>query len=199
MIIDPLHAVILLATYLLGSISTAVVTARLFGLPDPRMHGSNNPGATNMLRLGGKLPAGLTLIGDVLKGLVPTLLASVYFQDPLWLGAVGLAAFLGHVFSIFLKFQGGKGVATYIGVLLALNPMLAACFAITWGLVAGITRYSSLSGLVAAIAVPTMAYMVMPKPVAVALALMSVVIFIRHKDNILRLIQGRESRLGKTA
>jgi len=135
--------------YLLGSISSAIIVSKLFGLGDPRQQGSKNPGATNVLRSGNKLAAGLTLFGDVLKGLVPVFLAQYYGASIGVITLVCIAAFMGHLFPLFFGFKGGKGVATAIGVFIALSWKLVAVFAITWLLVVAITRYSSLAALLA--------------------------------------------------
>src|SRR5262245_52915312 len=140
--------------YLLGSISSAVVIARVMGLDDPREVGSKNPGATNVLRYGGKAAAALTLAGDVLKGVVPVLIARALTDDPTVLATTALAAFLGHLFPVFFGFHGGKGVATALGVLAALNPWVGLLLGATWLATAAVTRYSSLSSLVASVAAP---------------------------------------------
>jgi acyl phosphate:glycerol-3-phosphate acyltransferase len=140
--------------YLFGSISSAVVVSRLMGLDDPREVGSKNPGATNVLRYGGKLAAILTLAGDVLKGVIPVLIARYVTDDPAILATTALTAFLGHLFPVFFGFHGGKGVATALGVWLALNPWIGLLLAATWLATAAITRYSSLSSLAASMLAP---------------------------------------------
>src|SRR5688572_29088203 len=140
--------------YLLGSVSSAIVIARVMGLQDPREVGSGNPGATNVLRYGGKLAAILTLVGDVLKGVLAVLIARYFTDDPLILATTALAAFLGHLFPLFHGFKGGKGVATALGVWLALNPWVGLLLVGAWLLTAIITRYSSLSAVVASVAAP---------------------------------------------
>ena len=191
----------LLLAYLLGSISFAVVTSRLFGLADPRSYGSGNPGATNVLRSGNKKAAIVTLLGDALKGAVAVLLAQHYqvafgFSDT-DIALVGLAAFVGHLFPVFLKFRGGKGVATAAGVLLALNGWLGLAVLGTWIAVAMLTRYSSLAALVAAASAPTYAALAMgTNGTTVVIALMSAGLIAKHRQNIGRLLAGTESKIG---
>lgn len=196
-----LTIVFVIAAYLLGSISFAVVSSKLFALPDPRTYGSGNPGATNVLRSGKKAAAALTLLGDAAKGWLAVFL-SMHFaphdeQGLLMVALVVLAVFLGHVFPVFLKFKGGKGVATALGVLLALSLWLGLAVLITWLLVAVVFRYSSLSALVAAIAAPIYAmYFQLPKELVLATAIMSILLIWRHKSNIQNLMTGKESKIG---
>lgn len=191
-----------LIAYLIGSIPFAVVISHLMGLSDPRSYGSGNPGATNVLRSGNKIAAGLTLLGDAAKGLVAVLLARHFSDQAIVLALVCVAVFLGHAFSIFLGFKGGKGVATALGVLLGVAPVLMVATALTWLIVARVSRYSSLAALVAAIAAPLYYLLggamlwVLEMPVFVALAVITLVLFYRHKTNIGRLLTGTESRIG---
>src|SRR5512139_963107 len=184
--------------YLLGSISFAVVVSKVFSLPDPRTYGSQNPGATNVLRTGKKLPAVLTLLGDALKGMVAVVLVQYFAPGNFALiAAVGLAAFLGHLFPVFLRFQGGKGVATALGVLLALSPWLGLAALVTWLVVALVFRFSSLAALVAAVATPLFAILlVLPREYVLAAGIMSLLLIWRHKKNIHNLLTGKESRVG---
>lgn len=196
-----------LAAYLLGSISFAIVVSALFRLQDPRRHGSGNPGATNVLRTGNKLAAILTLIGDGAKGWLAVWLAIEY--GPAWgleegsIALVILAVFLGHLFPVFFRFQGGKGVATALGVLLAVEPWLGVATAATWLIIAFFFRYSSLAALVAAVFAPV--YYAFGDGVAwpadlrigVAIAFMSLLLIARHHSNIRKLIEGKESRIGE--
>ncbi|BCK86493.1 putative glycerol-3-phosphate acyltransferase [Sideroxyarcus emersonii] len=187
--------------YLIGSVSFAVLMSRAFGLADPRTYGSGNPGATNVLRSGKKAAAALTLIGDAAKGWLAVFLAirfAPHDADGLMLVAlVALAVFLGHVFPIFLKFKGGKGVATALGVLLALNGWLGLAVLGTWLLVAVVFRYSSLAALVAAIAAPVFAMLIQLRPeLVMTTAIMSMLLIWRHKGNIQNLMTGKESRIG---
>jgi glycerol-3-phosphate acyltransferase PlsY len=183
----------------LGSISFAVVTSKLFGLADPRTYGSGNPGATNVLRSGKKAAAALTLFGDAAKGWLAVFLA-IHFvtQDTQMVVAlVALAVFLGHLFPVFLKFKGGKGVATALGVLLALNVWMGLCVLATWLFMAVVFRYSSLSALVAAGAAPIYAiFFGLPREWIWASAIMSLLLIWRHKFNIQNLMSGKESKIG---
>lgn len=183
--------------YLLGSLPFAVIVSRAFGLADPRTHGSGNPGATNVLRTGNKLAALLTLLGDALKGWVAVRLAMLLGADSLGFAVAGIAAFLGHVFPVFLKFKGGKGVATALGVLAGFSGLLALIVAAAWLATAFLTRYSSLSALVAAVAAPiTASLLVGSVEVTGAVLVMSALLIWRHEGNIKRLLVGTESRIG---
>lgn len=199
-----LTLIFVIAAYLLGSISFAVVTSRAFGIADPRTYGSGNPGATNVLRSGKKAAAALTLLGDAAKGWVAVALA-MHFATPdaqgvLLVALVFLAVFLGHVFPIFLRFKGGKGVATALGVLLALNVWLGLAALATWLLTAAVFRLSSLAALMAAIGAPIYAMLLgLPAIWVLACAIMSMLLVWRHKSNIQNLLAGRESRIGKKA
>ena len=187
--------------YLLGSVSFAVLMSKAFSLPDPRTYGSNNPGATNVLRSGKKAAAALTLLGDAAKGWVAVFLAMHFAPHDenylMLVAAVVLAVFLGHVFPVFLRFQGGKGVATALGVLLALSGWLGLATLATWLLVALVFRLSSLSALVAAAGAPFYALLLgLPHEWALASGVMSLLLFWRHKSNIQNLLAGKESRIG---
>ena len=183
--------------YLLGSLPFAVIVSRLFGLADPRSYGSGNPGATNVLRSGNKFAALLTLLGDAAKGWLAVWLAGLYSTDMAVVAATGLAAFLGHVFPVFLRFQGGKGVATALGVLLGLSPLLALAAALAWLLVALLTRYSSLAALIAASVAAIVAWALLPDAVsAECVSAISLMLIWRHRSNIGKLLAGRESKIG---
>ncbi len=191
-----------LLAYLLGSVSFAVISSWIFKLPDPRTYGSKNPGATNVLRSGKKAAAILTLVGDAGKGWLAVFLAQ-YFA-PLWglgdecIAVVALSVFLGHVFPVFLRFQGGKGVATAVGVLLGLNLWIGLMAITTWLLVAMIWRISSLSALVAAALTPAYTVGILGfKSVTLAVLLMSLVLMWRHQSNIVNLLAGKESRINE--
>jgi acyl phosphate:glycerol-3-phosphate acyltransferase len=187
-----------LAGYLLGSISSAILVCRLLGKGDPRSTGSGNPGATNVLRSFGKPAAAATLTGDVAKGLVPVALAGAWGLSPTVIALAGLGALLGHLYPVFFGFRGGKGVATFIGVLLGMSPWLGVAFSAIWLATAAVTRYSSLSALVATAAAPLVAAAAgLPSPLVFALALMAAAIYWRHRDNIARLRAGTESRIGQ--
>ena len=190
-----------LAAYLVGSLSFAVIVSRAMGLSDPRSYGSGNPGATNVLRSGNKTAAILTLLLDALKGYVPVLLV-VLFGARAGFGEgtaalVGLAAFVGHLWPVFFRFQGGKGVATAAGVLLAFNPWLGAATLLTWVIIAAFFRYSSLAALVAAVFAPVYQLLIWDGgPLAGAIVVMSLLLVWRHMPNIQKLIAGTESKLG---
>ncbi|QNH32833.1 glycerol-3-phosphate 1-O-acyltransferase PlsY [Aminobacter sp. MDW-2] len=180
--------------YALGSIPFGLLLTRAAGLGDVRKIGSGNIGATNVLRTGNKKLAAATLLLDALKGTVAVIIAARWSHDAAL--AAGLGAFIGHLYPIWLGFKGGKGVATYLGVLFGLSGLGALAFAVTWLLVAFVSRYSSLAALTAAIVVPIALYMIdMPKAAGL-LALMSLIVFIRHRANISRLLAGTESRIG---
>ena len=195
------------AAYLIGSLSFAVMVSRVMGLHDPRSYGSKNPGATNVLRSGSKAAAVITLLLDAAKGWLPVALVKWYGKDyGLEEGTqalVGLAAFVGHLFPAFFRFQGGKGVATALGVLLGLSWILGLATAATWLIVAWFFRYSSLAALVAAVFAPV--YYVFgdgvawytEKSILLAISVMSLLLIWRHAQNISRLVKGTESRLGK--
>ncbi len=187
-----------LGGYLIGSISSAVLISRVMGLPDPRLEGSGNPGATNVLRLGNKAAAALTLVGDLLKGTLPVLFALQVSGDQSVVAGAAAGAFLGHLFPVFFKFQGGKGVATALGVFLAVNPLMGLGLAVTWLATALVFRFSSLAALVAAASAPAWAWWTTQDPVYIALAIgLAAVLIWRHRANIRRLINGEESRIGK--
>ena len=195
-----------IAAYLLGSLSFAVIVSHAMGLRDPRTFGSKNPGATNVLRSGSRAAAVVTLLLDGVKGWLPVVLVR-WFGQPYGLGdgtlaLVALAAFLGHLWPLFFRFQGGKGVATFIGVVIGIHPLLGAATAATWLIIAFFLRYSSLASLIAAVFAPCF-YLLGDRvlwyaetPVTVALAVMAVLLAWRHRENIDRLLKGKESRLG---
>ncbi len=186
------------AAYLLGSISSAVVVARIMHLEDPRNVGSKNPGATNILRYGGKTAAALTLLGDLLKGVVAVVVARLVTDEPLVLASVGLLALVGHVYPVFFGFRGGKGVATGFGVWLALSPWVALALVVTWVLVAALFRYSSLSALIATALCPIYVWLLLHQwPYVVLSIAMGVLLIWRHRSNIEKLLAGKESRIGQ--
>ncbi|MED5618863.1 glycerol-3-phosphate 1-O-acyltransferase PlsY [Ideonella sp. BN130291] len=195
-------AAALLAAYLVGSLSFAVIVSRAMGLSDPRSYGSKNPGATNVLRSGNRTAAILTLVFDALKGYVPVLLV-LLFGERVGLGEntaafVGLAAFLGHLWPVFFRFQGGKGVATAAGVLLALNLPLGGLVLMTWLVVAYLSRYSSLAALAAALAAPLYQLLLWDGGTpTIPITVMSLLLVWRHTGNIQKLLAGTESKLGQ--
>ncbi|VFR23044.1 Acyl-phosphate:glycerol-3-phosphate O-acyltransferase PlsY [plant metagenome] len=202
----PLLLLVLAAAYLVGSVPFAVVVSRLMGLQDPRSYGSGNPGATNVLRTGNKLAAALTLVGDAAKGWLAVWAVETWGPahglGSVALALTALAVFLGHLYPVFLRFKGGKGVATALGVLLAIQPWLALATALTWLVVAVCFRYSSLAALVAALFAPV--YYLFgsgivwyaARPVAAAIAVIGLLLIWRHRGNISRLMDGTEGRIG---
>ncbi len=186
------------AAYLIGSISSAIIICRLMGLPDPREQGSGNPGATNVMRIGGKKAAAITLLGDSLKGLIPVYTANVLGLPAELVAATGLAAFIGHLYPVFFGFKGGKGVATSVGVLLGFFWALGLAFMATWYLVYKLGKISSLSALVASTLSPVFAWFIVgDKAIVAASAVMTVFLLWRHKGNIQRLLAGEESSKAK--
>jgi glycerol-3-phosphate acyltransferase PlsY len=182
--------------YLLGSVSAAIIVCKLMGLPDPRTQGSRNPGATNVARLGGKKAAALTLVGDMLKGLLPVLLAHALDAGAIILAGTALAAFLGHLYPLFFGFQGGKGVATALGVSYGLDWRAGLAISAIWLLMALIFRYSSLAALTAIALAPAVFYWLMPEqPVVVAMAVLAILLFWRHRSNITNLLNGEEGKI----
>lgn len=191
-----LDSILILAAYLFGSISSAIIVCRVMGLPDPRTEGSKNPGATNVLRFGSKKAAALTLIGDAVKGLIPVLIARILEMPPETIAACAVAAFLGHLFPVFFGFKGGKGVATALGVYLAISFPLGLLLAGTWLLIAKITKISSLSALITACLTPIyVGFMLEPNVYVVMSLLLSVVLIYRHKSNIQDLLSGQEGKI----
>ena len=187
---------LILFSYLVGSVSTAIITCRLMGLPDPRTQGSQNPGATNVLRLGGKKAAAVTLLGDTLKGVIPVLLATGLKQPEIILALVGLAAFLGHLYPIFFGFQGGKGVATAFGVFLALSWVVATALIVTWLVMAKLFKISSIAALTAACLAPLFVWLFDRHLSYVAVSIIiSVMLIYRHRSNIQRLLHGDEGKI----
>lgn len=188
----------ILIAYLIGSISSAIIVCKLMGLPDPRTQGSRNPGATNVLRLGSKKAAAITLLGDILKGVIPVLAAKWYGINSEALALVALAAFLGHLYPLYFRFEGGKGVATLLGCLLALAWPIGLAWMATWFVIALIFRYSSLASLVASLLAPLYAWIMLHNIVYVdVIFLMSLFLIFRHKNNIYNLLAGKESKLGR--
>jgi len=191
------YALILIA-YLLGSISAAIIVCKLMGLPDPRSEGSGNPGATNVLRVGGKKAAAITLFGDTLKGLLPVLIAWALTSDPLIIGLVGIAAFIGHLYPVFFGFKGGKGVATMLGVLFGYHWLAGAATGLTWLVIAKVFKISSLSALIATALAPIYIWFIMGhQELVIITAVMTVILFIRHRSNIQNLLSGAEGKIGK--
>lgn len=192
-----LPLLLMLAAYLIGSLSSAVVLCKLAGLPDPRTQGSGNPGATNVLRMGSRKLAALVLVIDVLKGVIPVLIGRVFGLEFNELAIIALLAFAGHLYPVFFQFKGGKGVATALGAFLALAPMLALLALLTWVIVFAISRISSLSAISAAIMAPVYSLWLLPEALArYVVLLIAVMLLWRHKANIQRLLAGQEKKAG---
>ena len=204
---QPVYAALAtIVAYLIGSLSFAVIVSRAMGLKDPRTFGSKNPGATNVLRSGSKPAAIVTLLLDALKGFVPVLLVKWFGKDygmgDGTIALVGLAAFLGHLWPVFFRFQGGKGVATFLGVVFGIDVLLGIAALATWAIIAFFFRYSSLASLVTAAFVPVFYLMgnriqwYAERPVLLVFFVMAVLLGYRHRENINRLLEGKESKLG---
>ncbi|NOY63647.1 MAG: glycerol-3-phosphate 1-O-acyltransferase PlsY [Gammaproteobacteria bacterium] len=186
------------AAYLLGSLSSAIIYCRVMRLPDPRSQGSGNPGATNVLRFGGKKAAIIVLLGDLLKGLIPVLLVKLLGFPPIVVAAVAFAAFLGHLYPLFFRFQGGKGVATALGALTGLSWAVGGAMVVTWVLMAFLFRLSSLAALIAALLAPLYVFWLQPGTAYVtASVIMALLLVLRHRTNINNLIAGTEPKIGK--
>lgn len=187
---------LIIAAYLLGSVSTAILTCKAMGLTDPRTVGSNNPGATNVMRIGGKKAAAITLLGDMFKGLIPVLIGQLPGFDYTWLALVGLAAFLGHLYPLYYGFQGGKGVATAIGVYVGLHLWAGLLVCATWLFVAKILKISSLSALIATLLAPLYFYLFTQHgTLTVVMIVITILIYWRHRSNIRNLLDGKEGKI----
>jgi glycerol-3-phosphate acyltransferase PlsY len=182
--------------YLMGSLSSAVIISRLLQLPDPREHGSKNPGATNVLRSGNKTAAGLVLLCDIIKGIIPVLFAKLLHIHGFPLATIGIFAVLGHIFPCFFDFKGGKGVATAIGIIIGLSWLIGLGVLIVWIAVAATTRYSSLAALCAIASAPIFNEWFSDHRYFLALVLLGLIIFIRHAENISRLLENKEHKIG---
>lgn len=187
---------LLIAAYLLGSVSTAILTCKAMGLTDPRTVGSNNPGTTNVMRIGGKKAAAITLLGDLLKGLLPVLAGHLLGFDYGWLALIGLAAFLGHLYPLYYGFKGGKGVATAIGIYTGLHLWAGLLVCATWLFVAKILKISSLSALVATLLAPLYFYLLTGHNfLTLVMVVMTILIYWRHRSNIRNLLEGKEGKI----
>ena len=180
--------------YLFGSLSSAVVISQLFGLPDPRTAGSKNPGATNVYRLGGRVPALLVLVMDILKGTIPVYGSYFLGIEPIMLGVIAIFACLGHIFPLYFGFKGGKAVATAFGAMLPIGLDLAGLLILSWVVVVFLTGYSSLGALIAVSLAPLFTFLIKPL-YTVPVVMLSLLIILRHKDNIARLLAGNESKV----
>lgn len=189
-----LGMLMIVAAYLLGSISSAVLICRLYGLPDPRDQGSGNPGATNVFRLGGRLAAGLVLLCDMLKGTIPVWIAYLIGINPFMLGLIGIAACLGHIYPIFFHFRGGKGVATALGAIAPIGLDLTGGLLLTWLVAVLVTGFSSAGALATALIAPFFTWLVKPQ-FTMPVAMLACLIIFRHQDNIRRLLNGEETKI----
>jgi acyl-phosphate glycerol 3-phosphate acyltransferase len=189
-----LTLLIIAVAYLFGSLSSAVVISQLFGLPDPRTAGSKNPGATNVYRLGGRVPALLVLVMDILKGTIPVYGSYFLGIEPIMLGVIAIFACLGHIFPLYFGFKGGKAVATAFGAMLPIGLDLAGLLILSWVVVVFLTGYSSLGALIAVSLAPLFTFLIKPL-YTVPVAMLSLLIILRHKDNIARLLAGNESKV----
>ena len=190
----PLIGIMMLAAYLCGSISSAVLVSKLFRLPDPRLHGSGNPGATNVLRLGGKLPAVLVLVFDILKGTIPVWGSYFLKIEPLFLGLIAICACIGHIFPLFFGFKGGKAVATAFGAMMPIGLDLAGLLIASWLIIVALSGYSSLAAILTVSLAPLFTWFIKPL-YTVPVLMLSVLIILRHRENIVRLYQGKESKV----
>ena len=191
------HLIFSVLAYLVGSISTAIITCRLMGLKDPRTIGSHNPGATNVLRHGGKKAAIITLIGDMLKGLIPVMLAVQLQMQVSVVAVTALFALLGHIYPVYYGFKGGKGVATYYGAILAIDWQIGLIALMIWLIVAALVKISSISALVSIFSTPfVLWYFSQSIELTTAAAVMSLIVFWRHRTNIKALLEGSEEKIG---
>ena len=195
--IELLDYAFILAAYLIGSLSSAIIVCKIMGLPDPRGEGSGNPGATNVLRFGGKKAAAITLAGDMVKGLIPVLVVKYLDTSAVTLSLVGLAAFLGHLYPVFFQFKGGKGVATMLGVLLGFSWWIGLATIGTWLFMAKVVKISSLSALVATALAPVYVWYWFNTNISIGVTIiMTVILFWRHRSNITNLVKGTEDSIG---
>lgn len=186
----------IIVAYLFGSLSGAIIVSQIMHLPNPRYHGSQNPGATNMLRISGVIPALIVLIIDMLKGMIPVLISYRMGIAPMFLGFIGIAACLGHMYPCFFKFQGGKGVATAFGTMAAIGWDFAGAFSVTWLLATWLSGYSSIGAIVSFTLAPGYVWLFKPE-LTLPVSMLSCMILARHIDNIQRLLQGKEYKIGK--
>lgn len=190
---DGIATLAIIVAYLLGSLSSALLVCRLFSLPDPRQQGSGNPGATNVFRLGGALPGGLTLLGDLLKGTIPVWGAYFLGVEPLWLGVVAIAACVGHMFPLYHGFRGGKAVATAFGALLPIGLDLGAMLVACWLLVLLLSGYSSLASIITLLLAPLLVWWLKPL-YTLPVLMLALLMLLRHRSNMLRLLKGQEPK-----
>lgn len=186
-----------LLAYFVGSVSAAILVCKAMGLPDPRSDGSGNPGATNVLRLGGKKPAAMTLVGDMAKGLLPVAIANAFTDNTAIIALVGLGALLGHVYPIFFEFKGGKGVATAFGVTFGFHPLAGLFAAVCWGVSARLFKRSSLAALITFTLLPLFWLWKNEPSYALLSVLIAALLYYTHRSNVQRLLQGNEPTIGK--
>jgi glycerol-3-phosphate acyltransferase PlsY len=190
--------VLIAAAYLLGSISSAIIVCRLMGLPDPRTQGSNNPGATNVLRIGGKKAAAIALLGDSLKGFIPVAVCHVLARPEATFALVGAAAFVGHLYPVFFGFKGGKGVATALGVQFGLGWAIGGLVGATWLFMAKVANISSLAALISMTLAPLYIWLLWPAPALIAMQVgITALLIWRHRANIRNLVSGNEGRIAR--
>ncbi|HHL18196.1 MAG TPA: glycerol-3-phosphate 1-O-acyltransferase [Thiothrix sp.] len=196
--IDTLTFIFIISAYLIGSLSSAIITCKVMGLDDPRSIGSKNPGATNVLRLGNKKAAIITLVGDVLKGLLPVLLSKLVGLNNSIVMLVGIAAFLGHIYPLYYQFKGGKGVATAIGVYTAINSIAALSIVFIWLFCAKLLKISSSAALISTLFAPAIFYFLMQdRTITFGMLFITLLIFWKHKTNIQQLLAGTEGKIGE--
>jgi glycerol-3-phosphate acyltransferase PlsY len=196
--IDILTFIFIVSAYLIGSLSSAIITCKVMGLDDPRTIGSKNPGATNVLRLGNKKAAIITLVGDVLKGLLPVLLSKLVGLNNSMIMLVGIAAFLGHLYPLYYHFKGGKGVATAIGVYVAINSIAALSIVFIWFVCAKLLKISSFAALISTLFAPAIFYFLMQdRAITLGMLFITLFIFWKHKSNIQQLLAGTEGKIGE--
>ena len=195
---SPAFIILSLASYLTGSLSAAIIVCKIMSLPDPRSQGSNNPGATNVLRIGGKKAAAITLLGDAFKGFVPVVAAKMLGFDPAQLAVVAVAAFLGHLYPLYFQFKGGKGVATAFGVFVALSWPVGLTALVTWLIFAFVFKISSLAALITAVLCPLYVWFWESNAVYTGMSLLiSIMLLWRHRSNMINLVRGKENKINQ--
>lgn len=193
-----MHYIFPILGYLIGSVSAAILVCRVMGLPDPRNEGSGNPGATNVLRVGGKVPAAITLLGDAAKGLLPVALANAFGAPPLWIGITAIASVLGHLYPLYFQFKGGKGVATTIGAVFGISWIAGLLFIGGWLALSLAFRISSLAALGTLLIMPMFVWITSRSwEIVTCAAIISLLVFWRHRSNIQRLLRGEEPKIGQ--